>query len=70
MPMPMTSKTSGRLWKYYRDEQTLNYNDVITDFRNNTDSASSKFIEKLGHTGNNITRDVEIIVPLKHRSNV
>ena len=51
----MTSKTSGRLWKYYRDEQTLNYNDVITDFPNNTDSASSKFIEKLGHTGNNIT---------------
>ena len=64
-------KTSGHLLKYYRDKQTLNNNDVITDFPNNTDSALFKFKQKMtGHAGNNATRDAEIIVPLKYLSNI
>ena len=53
------SKASGSLWQYYRDDP----NDNLTD------SESSK-IKIIGSTPNNDnTKDVKIIVPLKHLSN-
>ena len=55
------SKTSGRLWQYYKD----NPNDNIAD------SKSSNFKVKI--TGKNPddgnTKDVEIVIPLKYLSN-
>ena len=55
------SKTSGRLWKYYKDDP----NDNLTDsesFKSNV-----KMTGKTPDDGN--TKDVEIIVPLKYLSN-
>ena len=55
------SKTSGSLWKYYRDEANGNLAD------------SKSFKSKIKITGNISndanTKDVEIIVPLKYLSN-
>ena len=55
------SKTSGRLWQYYKDDP----NDNLTD--------SEPFKSKVKITGNTPaagnTKDVEIIVPLKDLSN-
>ena len=55
------SKTSGRLWQYYKDDP----NDNLTD----SESFKSK-LKITGNTPNNRnTKDVEIIVPLKYLSN-
>ena len=55
------SKTSGSLWRYYKDEP----NDNLTD--------SELFKSKIKITGNTPadgnTENVEIIVPLKYLSN-
>ena len=59
------SKTSGSLWKYYKDEPTLTDAGTIDNFHDN--SASFKFRQKItGQTGNEGTKDVEIMVPLKY----
>ena len=66
------SKSSGSLWQYYRDEPFSDYNDVIVDFLadNNNSSAPFKFKTKIaGRIGNNGTKDVKIMVPLKYLSN-
>ena len=56
------SKTSGRLWQYYKDKP----NDYLAD--------SESFKSKVKTTGNNPndgnTKDVETIVPLKYLSNI
>ena len=55
------SKTSGRLWQYYKDDP----NDNLA----NSESFKSK-VKITGKTPNNgNTKDVEIIVPLKYLSN-
>ena len=61
------SETSGSYWKYYRDEPALSNNGNIIDFTNdNNNSISFKFKRQIaGQTGNNGTKDVEIMVPLK-----
>ena len=62
------SKTPGRLWQYYRGEPTLTDPGAIDNFPGN--SASFKFKQKLtGKTGNNGTKDVKTMVPLKYLSN-
>ena len=65
------SKTSGSLWKYYRDEPALDNNGNIIDFpANNNNSASFKFKQEITwQTGNGGTKDVEIMVPLKYLNN-
>ena len=65
------SETSGSLWKYYRDGTTLDNNNNIIDFlADNNNSISLKFKENVrGQTGNDGTKDVEIMVPLKYQSN-
>ena len=64
------SKTSGILWQFCRDAPTVGDDVAITDFNeaNATDSFNLK--EKLtGQTGNNGTKNVEIMVPLKYLRN-
>ena len=65
------TKTTGSLWQYYKDIPPRDANDddiVIFDVNNTTDSF--KFKAKItGKTGNNGTKDVEIMVPLKYLSN-
>ena len=64
------SKTTERLWQYYRDEPTLNNSGVIIDFPEVDNSiASFKFKQKItAQTGNDGTKDVEIMVPLRYLS--
>ena len=65
------AKTAGSLWQYCKDIPARNdaNNDIIVfDVNNITDSF--KFKAKItGQTGNNGTKDVEIMVPLKYLSN-
>ena len=63
-------ETSGSLWQYYKDEPALNGNGNIIDIPNDNNSISFKFKQQITEqTGNNGTKDVEIIVPLKYLSN-
>ena len=67
------SKTSGILWQYCRDEPATNINSNIIEFidftdANLTDSFNLK-VKLTGKTGDNATKDVEIMVPLKYLSN-
>ena len=53
-----SSKTSGSLWQYYRDEPSLNENGVINNFR--CTSAAFKFKQKIrGETEVESTKEVE-----------
>ena len=64
------AKTTGSLWQYCKDIPALNANDEITHFTegNLTDSFNFK-VKITGQTGNNGTKNVEIMVPLKCLSN-
>ena len=64
-------KTSGSLWQYYRDETALDNNNNIIDFpANNNNSTSFKLKEQITRQKEKgDTKDVEIMVPLKHLSN-
>ena len=65
------AKTSGSLWQYCLDIPALdNNNNAIVDFTENnlTDSFNFK-VKMIGQTGNDGTKDVEIVVPLKYLSN-
>ena len=62
------SKTFGILWQYCRDEPTLDHDGDIDDFIATTHLFKIK--EKItGQTGENGTKNVEIMVPLKYLSN-
>ena len=63
------AKTTGSLWQYSKDMPARNDNNEIVVFtRNNlTDSFNFK-VKFTGQTGNNGTKDVEIMVPLKYLS--
>ena len=65
------AKISGRLWQYCKDIATRNAaNDEIIafDVNNLTDSFNFK-VKITGQTGDDGTKDVEIMVPLKYLSN-
>ena len=63
------AKTTGSLWQYCKDIPALNANkEVIFDVNNLTDSFNFK-VKFTGRTGNNGTKNVEIMVPLKYLSN-
>ena len=66
-----SSKISGSVWQYYRDEPSLDKNNNIIDFpANDNNSISFKFTQNItGETGNGGTKDPEIMVPLKYLSN-
>ena len=61
------SETSGSLWQYYRDELTLTDAGAVDIFPGN--SASSKFkLKTIGEKGDDGTKDVKIMVPLRYLS--
>ena len=65
------SKTSGILFQYCRDEPATNNNNIeFVDFTdaNLTDSFHVK-VKLTGQTGDNGTKNVEIMVPLQYLSN-
>ena len=64
------AKTAGSLWQYCKDIPALNANDEITEFAGGNATDSFNFQVKVtGRTGNDGTKDVEIMVPLKYLSN-
>ena len=64
------AKTTGSLWQYCKDIPARNDNNQIINFvlNNLTDSFNFK-VKFTGQTGNDGTKDVEIMVPLKYLSN-
>ena len=64
------SKTSGSLWQYTKDIPAVDNNNAIVNFTNNnlTDSFDFKVI-MTSQTGDNGTKNVKIMVPLKYLSN-
>ena len=64
-------KTSEILWQYYSNEPFLDANGSAADFpADDNNSASFKFKIKIaGRTGNDGTKDVKIMMPLKYLSN-
>ena len=64
------AKTSGSLWKYCKDISLVNNNNEIVHFTGANLTNSFNFKAKItGQTGNDGTKHVEIIVPLKYLSN-
>ena len=64
------SKTSGSLWQYCKDIPAVDNNNAIVNFANNNLTDSFNFIVKMtGQTGDDGSKNVEIIVPLKYLSN-
>ena len=65
------SKTSGNLWQYCRDLPSAYDNCAIVDFNEaNASTRSFNLKRKItGKTGDNGTKNVEIMVPLKYLSN-
>ena len=64
------AKTSGSLWQYCLDIPALDKNNVIVDFSENNLTDSFNFKVKItGQTGDDGTKNVEIMVPLKYLSN-
>ena len=63
-------KTSGSLWQYCKDIPARDANNLIANFTGGNATDSFNFKAKItGQTGNNGTKDVEIMVPLKYLSN-
>ena len=64
------AKTTGSLWQYCKDIPARDNNNLIEGFTaaNLTDSFNFK-AKITGQTGNDGTKDVEIMVPLKYLSN-
>ena len=64
------SKTSGSLWQYCKDILSVNNNNTIVDFVENNLTDSFNFKVKItGQTGNDETKNVEIMDLLKYLSN-
>ena len=64
------SKTSGRLWQYSKDIPAVDDNNAIVNFAEKNFTDSFKFKVKMtGQTGDDGTKTVEIMVPLKYLSN-
>ena len=64
------AKTTGSLWQYCKDIPARNANDDIVIFADGNTTDSFNFKAKItGRTGNDGTKDVEIMVPLKYLSN-
>ena len=63
-------KTTGSLWQYCKDIPARDANNIIEEFTGGNTTNSFNFKVKItGQTGNNGTKDVEIMVSLKYLSN-
>ena len=67
--MIIIQKKSGSLWQYCKDIPTVDNNNAIVNFteRNLTDSFNFK-VKLYRQTGNDGTKNVEIMVPLSYLS--
>ena len=64
------AKTTGSLWQYCKDIPARNNNNEITEFAGGNTTDSFNFKAKItGRTGDDGTKDVEIMLPLKYLSN-
>ena len=64
------SKTSGSLWQYCKDIPAVDNNSAIVGFTDNNLTDSFHFKVKMtGQTGNDETKSVEVMVPIKYLSN-
>ena len=64
------AKTTGSLWQYCKDIPALNADDEITEFTGGNTTDSFNFKAKItSRTGDDGTKDVEIMIPLKYLSN-
>ena len=64
------SKTCGSLWQYSKDTPAVNNNNAIVDFTDNNLTDSFNFKVKItGKTGDDRTKNVKIMVPLKYIRN-
>ena len=64
------AKTTESLWQCCKDIPARDANNEITEFRVNNTTDSFNFKVKItGQTGDDRTKDVEIMVPLKYLSN-
>ena len=64
------SKTSESLWQYCKDVPAVKNNNAIVNFNGANATDSFNFRAKMtGQTGNDGTKDVAIMVRLKHLSN-
>ena len=63
------SKTSGSLWQYCKDIPAVNNDNAVVNFNDNNLTDSFKFKVKITRqTGDDGTKNVEIMVPLKYLS--
>ena len=63
-------KTFGSVWQYCKDIPPVNNNNAIVDFTGANLTNSFNFKAKItGQTGDDGTKNVEILVPLKYLSN-
>ena len=64
---PAYEKTSGSLWRYCKDIPAVDNNNAIVNFTDNnlTDSFNFK-VKMIGQTGDDRTKNVEIMVPLPY----
>ena len=64
------SKISGSLWQYCKDIPAVDNSNTIVNFTNNNLTDSFNFIVKIkGQTGNDGTKNVEKMVPIKYLGN-
>ena len=64
------SKTSGSVWQYCKDIPAVDNNNAIVNFTENNLTDSFNFKANMtGQTGDDGTKDFEIMVPLKYLSN-
>ena len=64
------AKTTGSLWQYCKDIPARDNNNLIAEFTAGNPIDSFNFKAKIiGQTGDDGTKDVEIMVPLKYSSN-
>ena len=64
------SKTSGSLWQYCKDIPAVDNNNASVNFAENNRADSFNFKVKItSQTGDDGTKNIEIMVPLKYLSN-
>ena len=64
------TRTSGSFWQYCKDMPAVDNHNAIVDFTENNLTYSFNFKVKItGQTGDDGTKNVEIMVPLKYLSN-
>ena len=65
--MIIIQKKSGSLWQYCKDIPAVDNNNAVVNFTENNLTESFNFKVKMtGQTGDDGTKNIEIMVPLKY----